>query len=134
MFNTDTVLISFVFPQWMSFWKIFKVLKFCLFLLITVYEKTLLFFSGEENAKRYFVATQDKELRNKLRKIPGWQKLLTIHTTVINSEKQKRNQIQQSLWVLCLDWRLLVKLFKPCCSTFFSINVNMNIYRYLVNK
>ena len=29
------------------------------------------FVSGTENSKRYFVATQDRELRNELHKIPG---------------------------------------------------------------
>ena len=41
---------------------------------------------GEENDKRYFVATQDKQLRNTLRKIPGVP-LLYINYNCIVMEK-----------------------------------------------
>jgi U3 small nucleolar RNA-associated protein 23 len=41
---------------------------------------------GEENEKRYFVATQDKQLRNALRKIPGVP-LLYINYNCIVMEK-----------------------------------------------
>lgn len=41
---------------------------------------------GEENEKRYFVATQDKQLRNRLRKIPGVP-LLYINYNCIVMEK-----------------------------------------------
>ena len=42
--------------------------------------------SGETNEKRYFIATQDKQLRTSLRKIPGVP-LLYINYNCIVMEK-----------------------------------------------